>query len=97
MTYQQQTGYPGPVARQSNGLAIAALVCGIIGLLLFGIVLGPLAIIFGGIGLSRANKGAPHRGMAVAGLVLGIIDVVLLVILIAVVSKNGGSVYFHTS
>jgi uncharacterized Tic20 family protein len=96
MTYQQPTGYPGPATRQGNGLAIAALVCGIIGLLLFGIVLGPLAIIFGGIGLSRANKGAPHRGMAVAGLVLGIIDVVLLVILIAVASKNGGSVYFHT-
>jgi Domain of unknown function (DUF4190) len=70
-------------ARQSNGLAIAGLVCGIVGLIVFNFILGPLAIIFGGVGLSRANRGAAHRGMAWVGLILGIIDVVVLVVLLA--------------
>jgi hypothetical protein len=32
-----------------------------------------LAIVFGGIGISRANKGARRKGMAVAGLALGVV------------------------
>jgi hypothetical protein len=86
----------GPAAgTRSNGLAIASLVCGIVGLIIFAIILGPLAIIFGGVGLSRAKSGAGHRGMAIAGIVLGILDVVLFVVLLAVASKHGGSMYVH--
>ena len=80
-------GYPQP--KQGNGMAIASLVCGIIGLLLFGVILGPLALIFGGVGLSRANKGASGKGMAIAGIVLGAIATVLAIILIAVVANRG--------
>ena len=36
-----------------------------------------LAIVFGGVALSRANRGAPHKGMAIAGLVCGLIGAVL--------------------
>jgi hypothetical protein len=86
----------GPGARTaSNGMAIAALVCGIVGLFVFSIVLGPLAIIFGGIGLSRTRAGAGGRTMALWGVVLGIIDVILFIVLIAVVSSNGGGMYLH--
>jgi hypothetical protein len=74
----------------SNGLAIAALVCGLVGLLAFSVILGPLAIVFGGVGLSRAKKGARHRGMAIAGVVLGVIDLILGVVLLTVVAKHGG-------
>lgn len=56
--YNTPGGYPGGQPQAGNGLAIAGLVCGIVGLLIFNIILGPLAIIFGAIGLSRANKGA---------------------------------------
>ncbi|HEV7205544.1 MAG TPA: DUF4190 domain-containing protein [Jatrophihabitans sp.] len=80
-------GYPQP--KQGNGMAIAGLVCGIIGLIVFGIILGPLALIFGGIGLNRANKGASGKGMAIAGVVLGAIDTVLAIIFIAVVANRG--------
>ena len=76
--------------QQSNGLAIAGLVCGLVGLLFFSVILGPLAIIFGGVGLSRANRGAPHKGMSIAAIVLGIIDLVLFVILLAAVADGGG-------
>ncbi len=91
-TYQPST----PVARtQSNGLAIASLVCGIVGLIFFAFILGPLAIIFGGVARSRARRGADHGGMAIAGLVLGILDIVLFAAIIAAASHNGGSFYFH--
>jgi hypothetical protein len=76
-------GYPQP--RPGNGFAIA----GIVGLLIFWIVLSPLAIIFGSIGISKANRGASGKGMAVAGLVLGILGVVGYIVLVAVLLNNG--------
>jgi hypothetical protein len=57
------------------GFSIAALVLGIIGLFVLPWLLGPLAIIFGALGLNRGG-----RGMAIAGLVLGVIDLVLWVL-----------------
>jgi hypothetical protein len=70
-------------------------VCGLVGLLLFPIILGPLALIFGGVGLSKANRGAKHKGMAIAALVLGVVDLVLMAVLFAVAAKNGGSLSFN--
>jgi hypothetical protein len=69
-------------------MAIASLVCGIIGLLVFGIILGPLAVIFGGVGLSRANRGASGKGMAIAGLILGLIATVVAIVLIAFIASH---------
>ncbi|PRY38339.1 uncharacterized protein DUF4190 [Spirosoma oryzae] len=68
-----------------SGLAIASLVCGILAFFVFGIVLGILAIIFGGVALSkiRKNPEVSGRGMAVAGLVLGIVATVVTVIYLA--------------
>jgi Domain of unknown function (DUF4190) len=82
---------PPPAADSSNGLAIAALICGIIGLFIFEIVLGPLAIIFGGLGLRNARRGASRRGFAIAGVVLGIIDVLVVVLFLAVASSHNFS------
>jgi hypothetical protein len=59
------------VPRPGNGMAVAGLVCGIGGILIFGVVLGVLAVVFGSIGLARANRGAGHRRMAISGIVLG--------------------------
>jgi uncharacterized protein DUF4190 len=81
--------------QNSNGLAIAGLVCGLVGLLFLPIVLGPLALIFGGVGLSKANRGAGHKGMAIAAVVLGIIDLIIMGVLMVVAAKNGGSLYFN--
>ena len=55
-----------------NGFSIASLVLGILGLFRYGWLLGPLAIIFGIIGLNREG-----RGMALAGLILGILDIII--------------------
>ncbi|MFF5566098.1 DUF4190 domain-containing protein [Streptomyces sp. NPDC012623] len=77
----QNYGYPGadpyggPAPR--NGLGIAALVVGLVGLLLFwtvigGIVLGLLAIVFGVIGFLRGRRGEATNGtMSLIGAVIG--------------------------
>jgi hypothetical protein len=83
------TTYSRSSARgESNGLAVAGLVCGIVGLFILNVILGPLAIIFGGVGLSRANRGAPHRAMSIWAIALGIVAIVLFVVLIAVSSNH---------
>jgi len=73
-------GYPA--ARRRNGMGTAALVLGVVAvvlvlLLLFspiGAFLGLLAVLFGILGIMRANRGeADNRGQAVAGLVTGAI------------------------
>ncbi|MDF3301235.1 DUF4190 domain-containing protein [Streptomyces tropicalis] len=80
-----------PSTSRTNGLAVASLVLGIIGVFLFNIILGPLAIVFGAVGLRKAPaKGG--AGMAKAGIVLGIVDLVVFGALLAVSAANGG---FH--
>ena len=70
--------YPS-LQRPQNGMGTAALILGILGLLLFGCIFGVLAVIFGSIGISRANAGrANNKGVAVAGLILGIVGIVAI-------------------
>ena len=88
-----QNSGPAPTAQQGNGLAIAGLVCGLVGLLVFSVILGPLAIILGGVGISKANRGAPHKGMAIAAVVLGIIDLVVAIILLVAIADGGSFSY----
>lgn len=69
-----------------NGMAVAGFVMGLVGLLIFGLLFGILAIIFSAIGLGKINKDPKRwrgKGLAVAGLVLGIIDIAILVLLVA--------------
>ncbi len=87
----------GRVPQFSTGLATASLICGLAGLVLCIIlspfslilvfILGPLAIIFGAIGMSQANKNpiGAGKGMARAGLILGILDILIMVALIFLV------------
>ena len=75
--WQQQ-----PLAAPGNGLAVASLVLGVTSVLfcwlgLLALAQVVLAIVFGGIGISRANKGARRKGMAVAGLALGVVGFLL--------------------
>ncbi|MEU6476480.1 DUF4190 domain-containing protein [Streptomyces sp. NPDC047017] len=90
------TSYGGPSAASSgsrtNGLAVASLVCGIVGVFFLNVVLGPLAIIFGGVALRQQSAKGGGSGMAKAGLILGVVDLVLFFVLLAVAASNGG---FH--
>ena len=71
-----------PAARRRNGMGTAALVLGVVALVLvllllfspIGAFLGLLAVLFGILGIIRANRGeADNRSQAVAGLVTGAI------------------------
>jgi hypothetical protein len=80
---------------RSNGMAVAGLVCGIVGVFLFNYILGPLAIIFGGVALSRANRGSSHHTMALWSIALGIFDIVLFVVVLALMASHGGHFSYH--
>src|SRR5579884_4062159 len=84
----QQPGYYA-AQRPGNGIAIAAMVCGIVGLVfcwipvvdIISIILGALGIVFGFIGNNRARElGGSGRGMAITGIVCGIIAIALSVL-----------------
>lgn len=81
--YQPPTGgepYPTP---PRNGFGVAALVLGLLAVVLFwtvigGIVLGILALIFGLLGRARAKRGeATNGGMSIAGVVLGALGLLI--------------------
>lgn len=83
--YDQQPG----AARPTNGLAIAALVCGLLSVPLFitvigGVLLGLAAIVLGFVGLSRAKKTQNSgKGMAITGIVSGALGLILSVLFVA--------------
>ncbi|MEV7772367.1 DUF4190 domain-containing protein [Kitasatospora sp. NPDC086791] len=62
---------------EADGLAVASFLLGLPGLLLFNIVLGPIAITLATLALAR---GTSRRGRAVLGLVLGIASLVILAV-----------------
>lgn len=70
-------------ARPRNGLGVAALVLGILAIVgcwsaLAAIILGILAVIFGIVGVRRANRRtATNKGVAIGGLVTGAIGLLL--------------------
>jgi hypothetical protein len=71
---------------KTNGMALAGFICSLAGLLLFGFILGTLAVIFSAIGLGKINKDPAKwkgKGMAIAGLIIGVVDIVAWLIIIA--------------
>ncbi len=61
----------------TSGMAIASLVCSIVGFFLCGLP-AVLGVIFGFVGLSQTKDNARSgRGLAIAGLVVGIIVVLM--------------------
>ncbi|GAB7183377.1 hypothetical protein ATKI12_3208 [Kitasatospora sp. Ki12] len=60
---------------EADNLAVASFLLGLPGLLLFNIVLGPIAITLATLALTR---GTSRRGRAVLGLVLGIASLAIL-------------------
>jgi hypothetical protein len=79
--YQPYGGYPRP--RDTNGFAIASLVCALVGI--FALVIGPvLGVVFGIVALRQLDRSASGgRGLAIAGIVIGgillVVDVVGIV------------------
>jgi fumarate reductase subunit D len=85
-------GYqPPPQATGTNGMAIASLVCSLLGWLC---IIGPiLGIIFGFLALGQIKQsGQGGRGMAIAGIIIGAVVIVILIVLVTL-----GAVFGNTS
>ncbi|MFC7813665.1 DUF4190 domain-containing protein [Streptomyces sp. NPDC057367] len=61
--------------RDTDGMAVASFVLGLLGLLVLNVFLGPIAIALASIALRR---GTARRGRALLGLGLGVADLVVL-------------------
>lgn len=73
--------------KKTNGLAVTSFVCSMVGIVVFGLIMGILAICFGAVGLSR-SKYFPEesgKGFAVTGIVVGIIEVIIMIFYIVTV------------
>ncbi|MEO6123708.1 MAG: DUF4190 domain-containing protein [Ilumatobacteraceae bacterium] len=83
----QQFGTVQSQRSQTNGMAVASMVLGIVGIFLFCFYAIPsiLAVIFGGVALGQIKKDPKYtgRGMAISGLVTGLVGVALLAFLLA--------------
>jgi len=77
--------------KQVHGTATASLACGIISFFILGIILGPLAIIFG-INAKKEIAENPEtfvgQGQATAGIICGSIGFVLSLVLIIIIATS---------
>lgn len=96
-----QPGYQSQAGR-TNGMAIAALVCGIAQFLLWFFLLVPgfiaalLALIFGVAGFGQIKRrGEGGRGMAIAGIALGALGVLGGVVWIILFSVGTSHFHYH--
>jgi hypothetical protein len=83
-----------PTPIQGNGMAVAALVLGIVGCILglvpltgfIALICGILGLVFGFVGYNKAKTGLPHKTMAIWGVVLGAGAVILGIIGLTIVA-----------
>ena len=73
---KEQGGRP---SRDADGMAIAAFILGLLGLLVMNLVLGPIAIVLSSLSLLYGTK---RRGRALLGLALGVADLAVLLALV---------------
>jgi hypothetical protein len=81
---------------KASGMAIAALVLGILGFCCCGFITGVPALIIGWIENSKINRGESSqrgKGFAIAGIVLGIISVILACISLAMYGLYGAAFF----
>jgi len=89
-------GFGAPTG-SGRGMQVAGLCCGIGALVLFILpffswVLGPLGIIFGGIGIAQAGRVGSSKGMGIAGIVCGSLGLAgWLLLIISVIASCGDS------
>jgi hypothetical protein len=71
-------------ARRTDRKAIAALVFGVLGLLVLPIVFSVLAVVLGALSVraTRRDRALGGRGLAIAGIVLGIVGLLVGLVLV---------------
>ncbi|MDH6114927.1 threonine/homoserine/homoserine lactone efflux protein [Kitasatospora sp. MAP12-15] len=84
---QQPRAGAAAATDDADGMAVASFVLGLIGLLLFNVVLGPCALVLATLALVR---GTNRRARAALGLALGTAD---LLILAAAIATSHGTIW----
>ncbi|MFF8790462.1 hypothetical protein [Streptomyces sp. NPDC015125] len=80
---------PAPrFSSQADGMAVASFILGLLGTLVLNILLGPCALVLGGLSLAR---GTTRRGRALLGITLGAVDLLLL----ALLTSADGTLSWH--
>ncbi|MFH8567212.1 hypothetical protein [Streptomyces sp. NPDC017993] len=77
-----------PSRSRADGMAVASFIFGLLGTLVGNVVLGPCALIFGGLALAHHTN---RRGRAFLGMALGVIDLAILLTLVT----TDGTVSWH--
>jgi hypothetical protein len=75
-------------------MAIGSLICGIVGMLCFGIILGPIAVVLGFMARNQIKMSGGTQsgdGMALAGIILGFVAVAVFFIFLALGFGNAFS------
>jgi hypothetical protein len=92
------TGGTGYASAHTNGLAVAALICGVAQIAFLGPLVGIPAIILGHVARSRIRQtGEQGAGMALAGLILGYIGLALTVLFVIILIAVASSVQTGTA
>ncbi len=74
MSPPQEQPLPATTAPRTNSLAVTGFICGLVGFFIFGVALGPVAVILGIVALSQIRKSGDSRGgkgFAIAAIVIG--------------------------
>lgn len=82
---------PAGGGRRTNGLAVASLVLGIVGIVLcFLFIPWILAIVFGAIAIKQCNADPTYtgKGLAIAGLVCGLVGMAIVVLIFTTGETN---------
>lgn len=87
--WDQGPGYGQAPATGTDGVAIAALVLGILALLsswfVLGGLLGIVSLVLGFIGLGRVKRNrSKGRGMAITGIVTGIVSIIVAILIVVI-------------
>lgn len=72
--------------QKMEGLGLAGFIASLVGLFVAGIPLGLIAVIFGGLSLSKVNRYPARyrgRGIAIASIILGFVDIIGAIIVIS--------------
>lgn len=79
--YGQPAGYPyaAPIVKKAPGLALAAMILGIVGVVtgffVFGALLGIAAIVLGVLSLKKVKEAGAGKGFAITGIVTGAVAI----------------------
>ena len=72
----------------ADGMAVASFILGLLGTLVLNVLLGPCALVLGGLALAR---GTHRRGRALLGITLGAADLIIL----ATLATTDGTISWH--